>query len=87
MDQLKLRCRGLHVLDIVKLTSEMLTYYGDAEGVPEYINIIKGAHKKGSMGATPRPQCNPCGYCHIIHTICPNLYPCGEGMGKEAPRK
>ena len=41
MDQIQLRCGGLHAINVVGLTSKILTYYGDAAGIPKYINMLK----------------------------------------------
>ena len=46
MNHLQLRCGGLHTLNVVDLTSEMLTYYGYAAHVLGYINMLENAQKK-----------------------------------------
>ena len=46
MDHLQLCCSGIHAIDIVDITSEIITYYGDAAGVLKYINMLKDAQKK-----------------------------------------
>ena len=56
MDHLQLRCGGLHTLDIFDLISEMLTYYGDTAGVPEYTNIIKESPKRRNGRNPPSPM-------------------------------
>ena len=53
MNHLQLRCGGLHVLNNVDLTSEMLTYYDDAAGVPKYTNMLEDNHKKGHQTELP----------------------------------
>ena len=56
MDHLQLRCEDLHALYVVDLTSEMITYYGETEGVPEYINILKDNKKKSQRSKIPTPN-------------------------------
>ena len=46
MYHLQLHYRGLHVLEFVNLTSDIITYYGDVAGVPRYINMIEDSQKK-----------------------------------------
>ena len=56
MDHLQLHCSGLHTLDVVVITSNMLTYYGDSAGIPEYINMIEDAQKKPQRKKLPIPD-------------------------------
>ena len=56
MDHLQLHCSGLHTLDVVVITSNMLTYYGDSAGIPEYINMIEDAQKKPQRTKLPIPD-------------------------------
>ena len=37
------------MIDVVDLTYEMIAYYGDAVGVPEYINMPRDSHKKSQQ--------------------------------------
>ena len=46
MDHLQLSYGGLHDINVVNITSDMLTYYGDAAGVLEYTNMIEDSQKK-----------------------------------------
>ena len=46
MDHLQVRCGGLHMLNVVNLTYEMVTYYGDAAFIPEYIIMLEDAQQK-----------------------------------------
>ena len=46
MGHLQLCCGSIHAIGVVKFTFEMLTYYGDAEGIPKYINMLEDAKKK-----------------------------------------
>ena len=56
VDHLQLCCGGLHVLDVINLTSDILTYYGEAVVIPEYINMIEGAQKKYQLVQLPVPN-------------------------------
>ena len=53
MDHLQLRCGRLHTLDVANITYEILTYYGDAAGICEYINIIEDSQKKAQRAQLP----------------------------------
>ena len=55
MDHIQLRCGGLHTLNVVELTSNILTYYGDAVGLSEYINMLKDYQKKAQREQLPIP--------------------------------
>ena len=56
MDHLQLRCNWIHTLDVINLTSKMLTYYSNTAGVPKYINILKDAKKKSHQVQLPIPN-------------------------------
>ena len=43
------------MIAVVDLTSEMLTYYGDEEGIPEYINMLEESQKGHSGRNSPYP--------------------------------
>ena len=45
MDNTQLHCKGLHVLEVVNLTSMMITYYSDSAAFHKYINIIEETRK------------------------------------------
>ena len=53
IDNLQLCCGGIHAINIVEITSEMLTYYSDLAGVPKYINMIEDAQKKAQQAQPP----------------------------------
>ena len=56
MDHIQLRCDSLHALDVVNLTSEMITYYSDASGIAKYINMLNDAQKKSQWVQLPIPN-------------------------------
>ena len=56
MDHLQLHCIGLQALNVVDLTSNILTNYVDAEGVPKYINMLEDAQKKDQYAQLPAPN-------------------------------
>ena len=56
MDHHQLCCGGFHMIDVIILTSKMLTYYGDKEGVPEYINMLEDYQKKAHRVQLPVPD-------------------------------
>ena len=41
IDHLQLLCSGIHTLKVVDLISKIITYYGDASGVVNYINMLQ----------------------------------------------
>ena len=41
---------------VVKITSKVLTYYGDAAGVPEYTKMIEDAQEKAQWEKLPVPN-------------------------------
>ena len=44
------------MIDVVKLTFEMFTYYSGASGVPKYINILEYIQKKALRVQLPIPD-------------------------------
>ena len=46
MDHLTANCGGLHPSELVNLPTDMMGYYNDAEGIPEYINMLEEAQRK-----------------------------------------
>ncbi len=39
MEHLDANCGGLHPAELITLPTEMLSYYTQADGIPEYINM------------------------------------------------
>ena len=56
MEHLQLRYGDLHALDVVDLTSKILTYEGETEGIPEYTNMIGNAQKKAQQAQLTIPK-------------------------------
>ena len=50
LDHLYANCGGLHPSKLVRLPTEMLGNYADANGFPEYINMLEEAHRKLAPG-------------------------------------
>jgi hypothetical protein len=46
LDHLDANCGGLHPSELVNLPTDMMGYYADAEGIPEYINMLEEAQGK-----------------------------------------
>jgi hypothetical protein len=46
-------CGGLHPSELVNLPTEMMGYYVDAEGIPEYINMLEDAQRKLARANLP----------------------------------
>ena len=36
-------CSGIHTVDVVDIPQVMKTLFGDAEGIPQYINAVEAA--------------------------------------------
>ena len=53
MDHLTANCGGLHPSELVNLPTEMMKYYNDAEGIPEYINMLEEAQRKLARANLP----------------------------------
>ena len=45
MTHLNANCGGLHPSELVTLPTDMMGYYGQAEGIPEYINMPEDAQR------------------------------------------
>ncbi len=45
--------RGLHALDMISLCTNMHNYYTQADGIPQYINMLEDAQKKGTWAGIP----------------------------------
>ena len=46
LSHLQVLCGGLHDLDVLLLQNEIQHYHQDMEGIHEYINILKNAHRR-----------------------------------------
>ncbi len=46
MEHLDANCGGLHPAELINLPTEMLSYYTQADGIPEYINMLEEAQHK-----------------------------------------
>ena len=53
MDHLDANCGGLHPSELVSLPTEMMGYYANAEGIPEYINMLEEAQRKLARANLP----------------------------------
>ena len=53
IDHLDANCGGLHPSDLVRLPTDMMTYYTEADGIPEYINMLEEAQRKSSRANLP----------------------------------
>jgi hypothetical protein len=53
MEHLKANCGGLLPAELINLPTEMLSYYAQAEGIPEYINMLKEAQRKLARANLP----------------------------------
>ncbi len=49
---------GLHAIDMISLRTNMHQYYIQADGIPQYINIMEDAQKKAKRRACPLPTSN-----------------------------
>ena len=53
LKHLRARSGGLHTIDIIDLTAEMVGYYATAKGIPEYINMLEDAQLKDKRAKLP----------------------------------
>jgi hypothetical protein len=53
MTHLNANCGGLHPSELVTLPTDMMGYYGQAEGIPEYINMLEDAQRKLARANLP----------------------------------
>ena len=44
---------GLHAINMISLRTSMHNYYTQADGVPQYINLLEDAHKKATRAGMP----------------------------------
>ena len=44
---------GLHALDMITLRTNMTHYYGQADGIPQYIIMLEDAQKKATQAGMP----------------------------------
>ncbi len=45
--------RGLHAIDMISLRTNMHNYYTQADGIPQYINMLEDAQKKAMQAGMP----------------------------------
>ncbi len=45
--------RGLHAIKMISLRTNMHNYYTQAEGIPQYINMLEYAQKKATWAGMP----------------------------------
>jgi hypothetical protein len=45
--------RGLHAIDMISLRTNMHNYYTQADGIPQYINMLEDAQKKATRAGMP----------------------------------
>ena len=53
IDHLDANCGGLHPSELVNLPTEMMGYYAEADGIPEYINMLEEAQRKLARANLP----------------------------------
>ncbi len=53
MTHLNANCGGLHPSELVTLPTDMMGFYGQAEGIPEYINMLEEAQRKLARANLP----------------------------------
>jgi hypothetical protein len=53
MEHLEANCGGLHPAELINLPTEMLSYYAQADGIPEYINMLEEAQRKLACANLP----------------------------------
>jgi hypothetical protein len=46
-------CCGLHPAELINLPTQMLSFYTDADGIPEYINMLEDAQRKLERAKLP----------------------------------
>ncbi len=51
---------GLHAIDMISLRTNMHNYYTQADGIPQYINMLEDAQKKGDAGWHAHRQRRAC---------------------------
>lgn len=53
MEHLDANCGGLHPVELVSLPTEMMQYYAQVDGIPEYINKLEEAQRKLARANLP----------------------------------
>jgi hypothetical protein len=53
MEHLDANCGGLHPAELINLPTEMLSYCTQADGIPEYINMLEEAQRKLARANLP----------------------------------
>jgi hypothetical protein len=64
---------GLHAIDMITLHTNMHNYYTQADGIPQYINMLEDVQKKGDAGW----------HAHCQHQACDDVlsgHPCGPTL-------
>ncbi len=47
------QCNSLHPIELINLPTQMLSFYTDADGIPEYINMQEDAQRKLEWAKLP----------------------------------
>ena len=47
---------GLHAVDMISLRTNMMQYYVQADGIPQFIVMMEDAQKKAKRAACPSPM-------------------------------
>ena len=58
MQHLDANCGGLHPSELVSLPTDMMGYYAQADGIPEYINMLEEAQRKLARANLPMADSN-----------------------------
>ena len=53
LEHFKTNCGGLHTTDLINLPTQMIVYYANTAGIPEYIDQIEKARKNLAQGNLP----------------------------------
>ena len=53
MSLLELNSGGLHAIDMIGLRTNMQLYYSQADGIPQFINMMEDAQKKAKRAGMP----------------------------------
>ncbi len=56
LDHLDANCGGLHPSELITLPTEMMGFYALADGIPEYINMLKDAQRKLARAHLPMDE-------------------------------
>ncbi len=50
--------RGLHAVDMISLRTNMMQYYAEADGIPQFIVMMEDAQKRQNGQTCPSPMWN-----------------------------